>query len=176
MVFTYCDSGQVGSIHDALMFRRSDLYTGILDGTIAIPPDTHIIGDSAYPLSQSLIVPYRQHANITPGERRFNIRLSKARQVIERAFALLKGRFGRLFYLSYMQSIENIPMVIIASCILHNICIFEGDWEWVPFNEAAEAVANPVAPINDNLEKVCDGLNREQGIIKRDAIKQAMDT
>lgn len=44
------------------------------------------------------------------------------RQVIERAFALLKGRFRRLKYL-HMSCIDLIPYVILASCVLHNICL-----------------------------------------------------
>lgn len=44
------------------------------------------------------------------------------RQVIERAFALLKGRFRRLKYL-HMTRADLIPYVILACCILHNICL-----------------------------------------------------
>jgi len=44
------------------------------------------------------------------------------RQVIERAFALLKGRFRRLKYL-HMSCINLIPYVILACCVLHNICL-----------------------------------------------------
>lgn len=42
------------------------------------------------------------------------------KQVIEKAFALLKGRFQRLKYL-HMSCADLIPYVILASCILHNI-------------------------------------------------------
>lgn len=44
------------------------------------------------------------------------------RQVIERSFALLFGRFRRLRYLD-IKKIECIPSTIIAACVLHNICI-----------------------------------------------------
>jgi len=44
------------------------------------------------------------------------------RQVIERAFALLKGRFRRLKYL-HMSCANLIPYVILACCVLHNICL-----------------------------------------------------
>lgn len=44
------------------------------------------------------------------------------RQIIERAFALLKGRFRRLKYL-HMSCIDLIPYVILACCVLHNICL-----------------------------------------------------
>ncbi|TGZ57063.1 Nuclease harbi1 [Temnothorax longispinosus] len=44
------------------------------------------------------------------------------RQVIERAFALLKGRWRRLKYLD-MNRDDVIPFTIIACCVLHNICL-----------------------------------------------------
>ena len=46
---------------------------------------------------------------------------SSTRVVIERAFAL-KGRFRLLEYLD-MNIIDLIPQVLIAACVLHNICI-----------------------------------------------------
>lgn len=42
--------------------------------------------------------------------------------MIERAFALLKGRFRRLKFLD-MNIDEMIPPVIIACTVLHNICL-----------------------------------------------------
>ncbi|KMQ86721.1 nuclease harbi1 [Lasius niger] len=55
-------------------------------------------------------------------QKKFNIALSSKRLVIERAFALLKGRFRRLKFLD-MNVDEMIPYVIIASTVLHNICL-----------------------------------------------------
>lgn len=52
----------------------------------------------------------------------FNRVLAATRQVIERAFALLKGRWRRLKYLD-MNSIEMIAYVILSCCVLHNICL-----------------------------------------------------
>lgn len=48
--------------------------------------------------------------------------VSQKRQVIERAFALLKGRFRRLKYLD-MSRLDLIPFFIMAACVLHNICL-----------------------------------------------------
>lgn len=42
--------------------------------------------------------------------------------MIERAFALLKGRFRRLKFLD-MNVDEMIPYVVIACTVLHNICL-----------------------------------------------------
>lgn len=55
-------------------------------------------------------------------QKQFNTILSSKRSVIERTFALLKGRFRRLKFLD-MNVDEVIPHVIIACTVLHNICL-----------------------------------------------------
>lgn len=52
----------------------------------------------------------------------FNRVISQKRQVIERAFALLKGRFRRLKFLD-MSRLDLIPFFIMAAYVLHNICL-----------------------------------------------------
>jgi hypothetical protein len=130
MKFVDCYAGEVGSVHDALVYRRSDFYQKVITRNIWIENDMHIIGDAAYPLSPFLMVPYKNFGDLLQSKKYFNDCLSRIRSVIERAFALLKGRFRRLKYLD-MSKIEEVPIVIIACCILHNICLLHGDWEWV---------------------------------------------
>lgn len=48
--------------------------------------------------------------------------VSQKRQVIKRAFALLKERFRRFKFLD-MSRVDLIPFFIIAACVLHNICL-----------------------------------------------------
>ena len=91
------------------------------------PNDSHLIGDQAYPLGKHLQVAYRKtRGRLTRRQLKYNRSLSAARSVIERAFALLKGRFRRLKYLEMLQTVY-IPHVIIACCILHNICLLHDD-------------------------------------------------
>lgn len=52
----------------------------------------------------------------------FNFLLSRQRQVIERAFGLLVGRFG-VFWRPLRMKMSHIPLVIRVCCKLHNICI-----------------------------------------------------
>lgn len=59
---------------------------------------------------------------MTRAQQKFNHAVSKMRQAIERAFALLKGRWRRLKYLD-MNRDDVIPFTIIACCVLHNICL-----------------------------------------------------
>ncbi|XP_067121836.1 putative nuclease HARBI1 [Centruroides vittatus] len=56
----------------------------------------------------------------------YNNKLSKSRIVIERSFALLKGRFRRLKYFDANKT-SMLPLYILSACVLHNICLMAGD-------------------------------------------------
>ena len=60
--------------------------------------------------------------------------------VIELAFYLLKGRFRWLKYLD-MIKIDEIPTIIIVSCVLHNICLDKED-QYQDFIEDLEVEVN----------------------------------
>ncbi|XP_043285712.1 putative nuclease HARBI1 [Venturia canescens] len=127
LVFTDCFVGFAGSVHDARIFRNSDLWHRVTTNHDAFfPGNQFIIGDKAYPVTQWCMAPYTNRGNLTEAQKNFNNHLSKMRQVIERAFALLKGRFRRLKYL-HMSCADLIPHVILACCVLHNICLVSCD-------------------------------------------------
>ena len=122
MVFTHVSAGWPGSMHDARIFRRSSLYDTISNETQG---SYHLLGDSAYPLSDSLIVPYKDNGHLTEIQKNFNKQHSSSRTIIERCFALLKGKFRRLKFLD-MSKLEFIPTVIVTACILHNHILLYG--------------------------------------------------
>ncbi|KAG0426066.1 hypothetical protein HPB47_026798 [Ixodes persulcatus] len=68
--FLHCSAGDPGSVHDARMYRRSELPT-ILTAD-KFPFDSHLFGDGAYPLRQSLLVPYRNNGRLTEQHRKYN--------------------------------------------------------------------------------------------------------
>ncbi|KAE8741563.1 hypothetical protein FOCC_FOCC012900 [Frankliniella occidentalis] len=82
--------GQPGAVGDARMYRRSPLsqimlrQQNFMDGF-------HLLGDGAYPLTDKLLIPYKDNGNMTLRQRTHNRTLSKCRSAVERAFALLKG-------------------------------------------------------------------------------------
>lgn len=93
MSFIDAYAGWPGSVHGSRVFRNSPI-TAELE---KLPPNLHILGDSAYSLSNSLITPFREVGNLKEEETRYNnIIHSSTSSVIDRAFALLKGNFGRL--------------------------------------------------------------------------------
>ncbi|CAM4462684.1 unnamed protein product [Lepidochelys olivacea] len=126
--FTNINVGWPGKVHDARIFRNSGLFQKLQEGTFF--PDQKItvgdvempiciLGDPAYPLMPWLMKPYT--SSLDSSQELFNYRLSKCRMVVECAFGRLKARWRSL--LTRLDLSEtNIPTVITACCVLHNIC------------------------------------------------------
>lgn len=146
LTFTDLNVGWPGRVHDAKVLKNSHLWeTGFQKTDNG---QFHLVGDGAFPLKEWLLTLYRDNGHLTAQQRRFNISLSSKRQVIERAFGMLKGRFRRLKYI-HLKSMEEICKTIIAACILHNICIFENDrFEDILYND----VDIPQCPVAGFIE------------------------
>lgn len=119
MFFLDCYAGWPGSVHDARVFRNSPLFSY---GEKVCRPGKFIVGDAAYPLLQWLLVPYRDNGRLTHVQKNFNFVHSSTRCTVERAFALLKGRWRRLKYLD-MKHMQDIAEVVMTCCVFHNICL-----------------------------------------------------
>ena len=121
--------GWPGSVHDARVFAHSSLYKKATAGSIlngasvqiqSLDISPFLIGDSAYPLLPWLMKPFPHNGSMSDPEKRFNYHLSRARIVVENAFGRLKARWRRLLKQNEM-SVRNVPSVIHACCILHNM-------------------------------------------------------
>lgn len=127
LYFIDCFAGYPGSTHDARVLRNSDLFAKAMDpGNSLFPLQTYLLGDSAYPLTTWLMPPFRDNGHLSDKQIHYNYLHSSTRMVIERAFALLKGRFRRLKYMD-IDRVEDIPSIILACCTLHNICLLSED-------------------------------------------------
>ncbi|XP_018364042.1 PREDICTED: putative nuclease HARBI1 isoform X1 [Trachymyrmex cornetzi] len=85
-------TGMCGSVHDAIVWRLSDIATLIAqDENRYFQNQYHLLADSAYPLSNYMLTPYRDNSHLNNVQRRFNTTLSRTRVVIERTFGMLKG-------------------------------------------------------------------------------------
>ncbi|CAM4581853.1 unnamed protein product [Caretta caretta] len=138
--FTDIHVGWLGKVLDARMFRNSGLFEQLQEGTYF--PDQKItvgdvempiviLGDPAYPLMPWLMKPYT--GTLDSSKELFNYRLSKCRMVVECAFGHLKVRWRSLLTQLDLSK-TNIPIVIAACCVLHNICeskeeTFMAGWE-----------------------------------------------
>lgn len=124
MRFTNIYCGEPGSLHDARVLRRSSLYWESENNKDRIFPNrTFILGDSAYPSLSWLVPPFKNNGQLTAQQIEFNFIHSSTRMAVEKSFGILKGRFRRLKFFNEYQDIQFIVQIVIACCILHNICI-----------------------------------------------------
>jgi hypothetical protein len=113
-------TGFPGRLHDARVFRNTTLSESL--ETLVEDPETHIIGDVAYPLQSRLMTPYKDNGHLSPNQIKYNKRLSMVRSTIERSFSRVKGKFRRLKLLE-TKDLETISSTIIACCVLHNFIL-----------------------------------------------------
>ncbi|XP_061475068.1 uncharacterized protein LOC133380896 isoform X2 [Rhineura floridana] len=145
--FTDVYAGRSGKVHDARIFRSSPIFRAMNQGTFG-PNMTMdmkgekvkpvILGDPAYPLLPWLMAPYSGHLDTV--KQLFNDTLSHCRMVVEYAFERLRGRWRCL--LSRLDVRERYaPRVIVACCILHNICESKGEPLQEGWEEAVRSVS-----------------------------------
>ncbi|XP_029158019.1 putative nuclease HARBI1 [Nylanderia fulva] len=126
-LFTHCYAGEVGSVHDARVFRNSPVARFLETPDLYFPNGSYIIGDAAYPIHPHLLVPFRDNGHLLNRQKNFNYCLSATRMVVERAIGQLKLRFRILLDCLPLTNVKKIPQFIIACCVLHNICILQND-------------------------------------------------
>lgn len=88
-IFYYVSAKWPGSVHDARVFRNSQLCARMDRGNIF--PNAVILGDSGYPLKRWLMTPLHNDPN-NVAEIIYNRRLKATRQTIERALGILKEK------------------------------------------------------------------------------------
>ena len=123
--------GWCGSVHDARVFRSSTVGQSILAGTVfggltcSLPNGTTlplgVLTDAAYPKAECVIKPEVDGGNLTDPQLWTEYCQSVQRQPIERGFGRMKGRWRVLLLRAY-HKLTLVPVVIIACCVLHNIC------------------------------------------------------
>lgn len=169
--FTNIFAGWPGSSQVASIWGHSPLCEQIQQNPELISDSAHIIGDIDYPLSTYLMTPYKDDGQLTTKQLLFNDTLRSTRMVIDQAFAKLFGRFRRLKHL-LMFKMERMPIVIIAGCVLHNLCIVEDDG--MPDVESNDDDVNGwVFGDSDQAEGVQTTLLQD-AIVKRDSIADGL--
>lgn len=161
-LFTHCYAGEVGSLHDARVFRNSPVARFLEMPDVYFPNDSHIIGDAAYAIHPHLLVPFRDNGHLSNRQKNFNYCLSSTRMAIERAIGQLKIRFRILLDCLPLTDVKKIPEFIIACCVLHNICILQNDVMTVGVQHYQETQAL----VRDH--------NTEMGIAKRARIMNVL--
>ena len=96
-----------------------------------------ILGDCACPLLQWVMKPYTENGKLSQQQSTFNYRLSRARIVTESAFGRLKGHW-RCLMKKNNTDFDQMPTLITACVVLHNICEVYGDHidtDWLSTDE-----------------------------------------
>ena len=101
--------------------NESDTIPAITKKISKVQVGPLVVAGSAFPFSTWLMKPYTC-AILTPEERYFNYRLSRARMVTECAYGQLKGRFRVLYRKSECDE-DTMKATTLACIVLHNICI-----------------------------------------------------
>ncbi|XP_061355888.1 protein ALP1-like [Gastrolobium bilobum] len=121
-VFTDVCIGWPGSMPDDQVLEKSALFQrangGLLKGV-------WIVGSSGYPLMDWVLVPYTQR-NLTWTQHAFNEKIGEIQKVAKDAFARLKGRWSCLQKRTEVK-LQDLPVVLGACCVLHNICELKGE-------------------------------------------------
>ncbi|GJV18040.1 ALP1-like protein [Tanacetum coccineum] len=116
---------EMGSAHDGRVLRDAISRP---DG-LKIPQGCYYLVDDGYCNAPGFLAPFRgqrYHLNEFHGHRPqsaaeyFNMKHSKARNVIERCFGLLKGRWKILASPSFFPITTQVR-IILACCLLHNL-------------------------------------------------------
>ncbi|XP_053218796.1 uncharacterized protein LOC128400548 isoform X2 [Podarcis raffonei] len=145
--FTHLSAGWPGKTHEAKIFNKSTLFSKGQEGTLFAlgPMDINgvsvprvILGGPAYPLLPWLMVPYTE--DLDSAKEAFNTTLSRCQEPLEEAFSRLKGRWRCLTGRNDC-AVENLPRLISACCVLHNICEEKGE----AYEETWEAEAKQLA-------------------------------
>ena len=146
--FLNINVGQSARCHDSHIFQHSQLFTTLHNGQV--PTQYHVIGDAAYGLSTSVMVPY-PGANLSLTQESYNNRHLSTRMVVERSFSDLKRRWLRLLCLR--SDIEFATKLIAACCCLHNISIDFGDIKATRRDHRDDGVGNIYLRFNSPAEK-----------------------
>jgi hypothetical protein len=123
-------TGYPGSVHDAKVFTSS---TPFLKSHQYFSSGEYIIGDSAYPKSETVVVPYkRTNGNLSRRQSTFNTHISGYRIAVEHTIGILKGRFQSLRGLRINVNKDSghakVCQWIQACSVLHNILTLKDPW------------------------------------------------
>jgi DDE superfamily endonuclease len=134
--FLYVDVGTNGRVSDGGVFNNCSLGHRLEDNTLCVPPPSlmpntttvmpyYIVADDAFALKTYLMKPY-PFRNMSPEQRIFNYRLSRARRIVENAFGIISQKFRCLRTDMILQP-DCCESIVLACCALHNTLLARND-------------------------------------------------
>ncbi|KMS96858.1 hypothetical protein BVRB_8g199340 [Beta vulgaris subsp. vulgaris] len=116
-VFTDVCIGWPGSMPDDKVLEQSALFQRANRGLLN---NVWMVGNSGVPLMDWVLVPYT-HKNLTWTQHSFNEKIGDIQKVARDSFCRLKRRWGCLQKRTEVK-LQELPVVLGACCVLHNIC------------------------------------------------------
>jgi hypothetical protein len=123
--FTYLSCRSPGGTGDSRAFHGTALNHFLHD----IPRGFYVVGDAAYSLSATLLIPYSGADKRNRQNDVFNFHLSQLRIKIEQAFGLLVNKW-RVFKKPIEINLKRIPALVECCMQLHNFCVNERNLDW----------------------------------------------
>ena len=151
-------SAYPGSVHDSRVFKNSPLYQHLEKEDLR---QYHLLGDSAYGMTQFLIVPFRDNGHLSSEQKKFNFAHSSTRVDIERSFGLLKGKMRKLKFLD-MNKVSLIPNIVVSCCALHNFILMKESFVDDEIEVLEEEPSLPKSNISEDINQL--------GTLKRNEI------
>ncbi|OWY93084.1 hypothetical protein PHMEG_00037649 [Phytophthora megakarya] len=115
----YCFNS-LGKVGDSIAYKKWKLSQDV----VKLPPGFYIVGDNAYPLSSSLLVPYNKLEIKSRKHSDYTFYLSQLRIRIEMASGLLVNKW-QIFRRPLVVDFVNVGKVIKTCMKLHKYCIDE---------------------------------------------------
>ena len=103
--FVFCNSSWPGSVNDARVLRRSNIFQAFEHNNFRPFPGAVLLGDSVYPCNDWLITPV-QGSDFNEQTVAFNRAHKRTRSLIERSIGHLKLRFSCLNHIRVKSHLQ----------------------------------------------------------------------
>jgi len=155
--FIYLSCRSPGGTGDSRAFHGTALSYFLQE----IPRGFYLVGDAAYTLSSTLLIPFSGADKRNRHNDVFNFHLSQLRIKIEQAFGLLVNKW-RVFKKPIELSLKRVPSLIECCMRLHNFCINERNLDWSVPDLPDHAIPNHIP----QYEQYIDSLDNETGNVR----------
>lgn len=167
LLFRHVAVGAPGSVHDTRVLRLSPLPEIMQRASRGdLERDFFLLADEGYPNLPWLLTPFtNDDAGADQVRRAFNVRHKTTRQVVERAFGLLKGKW-RALQVAQETDVGTARCMVWACFALHNWCLLHDGVDDVFFEEPHDDAVD-----NDEDEAIqTEEQQRQRGALMRNYI------
>ncbi|KAJ4759995.1 nuclease [Rhynchospora pubera] len=178
--FLYVVAGWEGSAHDNLVLRKA-----IERGGFKVPPSRYYLVDGGYANTPQFLSPYRgktyhlaqfstrsRENRYDCAEELYNHRHAQLRNIVEKTFGILKGRF-KICKEMHRYKYDIQTDLVIACCILHNfIKRHQHDNSDDDFSD--DEVDSDFGSGNDGVSEEYRGTDTQVGGAMRDKIRDML--